>query len=113
LNAPLQRDVEVRQVSDQIEVGLLVKWTPTSETVRKSVPLRPDHPGIVVDVGPRHVLVDWVRRRHTLAEQSTFESEWLTLIDRTEFDRLAQRVQELDVGEGGDPAVDERFQGLG
>jgi hypothetical protein len=100
-------------MSDRVEVGLLVKWTPTSETVRKSVPLRPDHPGIVVDVGPRHVLVDWFRRRQTLAEQSAFESEWLTLIDRAEFDRLAQHVHDLDVSEGGDPGVDERFQGLG
>jgi hypothetical protein len=52
-------------MSDRIEVGLLVKWTPTSDIVRRSVPLHPDHPGIVVSIGPRHVLVDWVGRRHT------------------------------------------------
>jgi hypothetical protein len=96
-----------------VSEGLLVKWTPDSEIVRKSVPLRLDHPGVVVDVGPRHVLVDWFRRRHTLAEQSAFEPEWLTLIDRAEFELLAQHVQDLDVADGGDPAVDERFQGLG
>lgn len=100
-------------MSDRVEVGLLVKWAPSSETVRKSVPLRPDHPGIVVDVGPRHVLVDWFRRRHTLAEQSVFESRWLAVIDRDEFERLARHVHDLDVAEGGDPAADERFQDLG
>jgi hypothetical protein len=100
-------------MGDRVEAGLLVKWTPSSETVRQSVPLRPDHPGIVVDVGPRHVLVDWFRRRHTLAEQSVFESRWLTLIDRDEFERLAQHVHDLDVAEGGDPGRDERFQDLG
>lgn len=94
----------------QVEVGLLVKWTPGSEIVRRSVPLRPDHPGIVVGVGPRHVLVDWLRRRHTLAEQSAFDAEWLTPIDRPEFERLARRVHEMDVAEGGDPAEDERFR---
>jgi hypothetical protein len=99
-------------MSDRIEVGLLVRWTPTSDIVRRSVPLRPGHPGIVVAGGPRHVLVDWVRRRHTLAEQSVFEAEWLTLIDRVEFDRLAGHVHEQNVAEGGDPAIDERFQGL-
>ncbi|OZM79651.1 hypothetical protein [Pseudonocardia sp. MH-G8] len=97
-------------MGEQVEVGVLVKWTPDSEIVRKAVPLRPDHPGIVVDVGPRHVLVDWVRRQHTPAEQGVFESEWLTLIDLAEFERLARRVHELDVAEGGDLAVDERFR---
>ncbi|MHA6630912.1 hypothetical protein ACU61A_36195 [Pseudonocardia sichuanensis] len=100
-------------MSERIEVGLLVKWTPDNDIVRKAVPLRPEHPGVVVDVGPRHILVDWVRRRHTRAEQGVFESEWLTLIDLAEFERLARRVHELDVAEGGDPAEDERFQGMG
>lgn len=100
-------------MTGQLEVGLLVRWTPDREVLRMSVPLRPDHPGIVVGVGPRHVLVDWFRRRHTLAEQSVFEADWLTLIDLAEFESLAQRVHEQDVAEGGDPAVDERFHGMG
>lgn len=68
---------------------------------------------MVISVGPRHILVDWVRRQHTLAEQSVFEPEWLTIIERVEFDRLAQEVHELDVADGGDSAVDERFEDLG
>ncbi|MHA6630922.1 hypothetical protein ACU61A_36245 [Pseudonocardia sichuanensis] len=97
-------------MSDWVEVGVLVKWTPDNEIVRKSVPLRPDHPGIVVGCGPRHILVDWVRRRHTRAEQSVFEADWLTLIDQAEFERLARIVHELDVADGGDPRMDERFK---
>jgi hypothetical protein len=96
-----------------VEVGELVKWTPDHEIVRNAVPLRPEHPGIVVNVGPRHVLVDWFRRRHTRAEQSAFDAEWLTPIDLAEFERLAWRVHEQDVAEGGDQAGDERFQGMG
>jgi hypothetical protein len=99
-------------VADNLAEGVLVKWSPPRESLRSAVPLRRDHPGVVISVGPRHVLVDWVRRRHTLAEQSVFESEWLTVIDRAEFDELAEIVQEMDVADGGDPAVDERFQGL-
>lgn len=99
-------------VHDLVE-GVLVKWAPPRESLRNAVPLRRDHPGMVISVGPRHVLVDWVRRRHTLAEQGVFESEWLTVIDRAEFDELAQQVHELDLAEGGDPALDERFQDLG
>jgi|SRR3979490_3021233 hypothetical protein len=96
-------------MSDSVEEGQLVKWAPPTEDIRAAVPLRPDHPGIVVSVGPRHVLVNWARRRHTSAEQGTFEPEWLTVIDRTEFDELVRRVHDLDVSEGGDPAVDPRF----
>lgn len=92
--------------------GALVKWTPPREGLRTAVPLRHDHPGMVISVGPRHILVDWVRRRRTLAEESVYESEWLTVIERPEFDQLARQVHELDIAEGGDPAVDERFQEL-
>jgi hypothetical protein len=99
-------------MTEHLVEGTLVKWAPPRERLRKAVPLRPEHPGMVISVGPRHILVTWVRRRHTLAEQSVFEPEWLTVIDRAEFDRLTQWVHELDVAEGGDPAVDDRFPDL-
>ena len=100
-------------MDDQLAEGALVRWTPPRESLRTSVPLRQNHPGMVISVGPRHILVDWVRRQHTLAEQSVFEPEWLTVIERSEFDKLAQEVHVLDVAEGGDPALDERFADLG
>jgi hypothetical protein len=100
-------------VDEHLVEGTLVRWSPPWKSLEDAVPLRRDHPGMVISVGPRHILVDWVRRQHTMAENSVYEAEWLTVIDRAEFDRLAREVHELDVAEGGDPAFDDRFEDLG
>lgn len=84
-----------------VEQGNLVRWAPPTENIRRSVPLRDSHPGVAVSVSPRHVLVDWVNRRDSLAQQSAFAPDWLVVISEEEFEELSRRVSELDAEESG------------
>ena len=93
-------DGDTPTVKPGVEQGDLVRWAPPTESIRRSVPLRDDHPGVAVSVSPRHVLVDWVDRRDSLAQQSAFAPEWLVVIGEKEFDQLSRRIPELDAEEG-------------
>lgn len=78
--------------------GQRIRWVPPTVVIRRTLPdLHPDHPGVVADIGPRHVLVDWVDRSpFSRPAQSALDAEWLAAVDDAEFARLTRTVRERD-----------------
>jgi len=59
----------------------------------EAVPLRPEHPGVVLSSGEKHVDVRWVDKQGWWVDEGVFDPRWLEIVSQERYDEQVEKLR--------------------